>query len=84
MSITLWRAMITFGYGDMYPISMLWRILTVFVSFLGIAFYAIHGNIFTASLLEKIQEKKRNKDYMLYGKDLRSVHDRRANRNRED
>lgn len=64
MSNTMWWAIITFttvGYGDMYPISTMGRILTAIVSFLGIAFYAIPGSIFTSALLEKINEKKRIK-----------------------
>lgn len=65
MGTTMWWAIITFttvGYGDMYPISTLGRILTSIVSFLGIAFYAIPGSIFTSALLEKINEKKKKKD----------------------
>ncbi len=62
MSATMWWAVTTFttvGYGDMYPITTLGRILTTFISFLGIAFYAIPGSIFTSSLLEKINNKKK-------------------------
>ena len=64
MATTMWWAIITFttvGYGDMFPITTLGRILTSFVSFLGIAFYAIPGSIFTSALLEKINEKKAKK-----------------------
>lgn len=64
MSSTMWWAVTTFttvGYGDMYPITTLGRILTTIISFLGIAFYAIPGSIFTSSLLEKINEKKSKK-----------------------
>ncbi len=64
MSTTLWWAVTTFttvGYGDMYPITTLGRILTTFVSALGIAFYAIPGSIFTSSLLDKINEKRRKR-----------------------
>ncbi len=62
MGATMWWAIITFttvGYGDMFPVTILGRILTSFVSFLGIAFYAIPGSIFTSALLEKINEKKK-------------------------
>lgn len=65
MGATMWWAIITFttvGYGDMYPISLGGRILTTFVSFLGIAFYAIPGSIFTSALLEKLNDKKRRKN----------------------
>ena len=64
MGTTMWWAIITFttvGYGDMYPITIMGRILTTIVSFLGIAFYAIPGSIFTSALLEKINEKKEQK-----------------------
>jgi len=65
MITTMWWAIITFttvGYGDMYPITLMGRILTTFVSFLGIAFYAIPGSIFTSALLEKINDKKRRRN----------------------
>ncbi len=65
MATTLWWAVTTFttvGYGDMYPITTAGRMLTSVVSFLGIAFYAIPGSIFTSSLLEKINEKKSKKE----------------------
>ncbi|MCP4970438.1 MAG: potassium channel family protein [Arcobacter sp.] len=64
MLTTMWWAIITFttvGYGDMYPITFFGRVLTTIVSFLGIAFYAIPGSIFTSALLEKIDERKRRK-----------------------
>ena len=64
MGTTMWWAIITFttvGYGDMYPVTLMGRILTTFVSFLGIAFYAIPGSIFTSALLEKINIKKEKK-----------------------
>jgi voltage-gated potassium channel len=61
---TLWWATVTFttvGYGDMYPISLGGRILTVFITILGISVYAIPGSIFTASLLQHLNEKKEKK-----------------------
>jgi voltage-gated potassium channel len=72
MGTTMWWAIITFttvGYGDMYPITFFGRVLTVFVSFLGIAFYAIPGSIFTSALLERINEKKRRKREKKLNKD---------------
>ena len=62
MLTTMWWAVITFttvGYGDMYPITTVGRILTAIVSFLGIALYAIPGSIFTSALLEKMNERKK-------------------------
>lgn len=72
MGTTMWWAIITFttvGYGDMYPITFMGRVLTTFVSFLGIAFYAIPGSIFTSALLERINEKKRRKREKKLNKD---------------
>jgi len=60
MSTTLWWSITTFttvGYGDMFPITTLGKFITTIVSVLGIAFYAIPGAIFTASLLEKLNKK---------------------------
>lgn len=64
MLTTMWWAVITFttvGYGDMYPVTAIGRILTAFVSFLGIALYAIPGSVFTSALLEKMNDRKRKK-----------------------
>lgn len=64
MTDTMWWAIITFttvGYGDMYPVTAGGKILTTITAVLGIAFYAIPGSIFTSSLIEKLEEKKRKK-----------------------
>ena len=65
MLTTMWWAVITFttvGYGDMFPVTAVGRILTAIVSFLGIALYAIPGSIFTSALLEKMNERKRKRE----------------------
>jgi voltage-gated potassium channel len=57
----LWWSVITFttvGYGDMYPITTLGKIVASFLSVLGIAFYAIPGAIFTSALLEKLKQRE--------------------------
>ena len=64
MLTTMWWAVITFttvGYGDMYPLTAIGRVLTAIVSFLGIALYAIPGSIFTSALLEKMNDRKKKK-----------------------
>lgn len=64
MLTTMWWAVITFttvGYGDMYPVTAMGRILTAIVSFLGIALYAIPGSIFTSALLEKMNDRKKKR-----------------------
>jgi voltage-gated potassium channel len=58
----LWWSVITFatvGYGDMYPITALGKIVASLVSVLGIAFYAIPGAIFTSALLDELKKKRR-------------------------
>jgi voltage-gated potassium channel len=57
---TLWWAIVTLstvGYGDMYPITIIGRIITM----IGIAFYAIPGGLFTAALIEEIKLDKEKK-----------------------
>ena len=64
MSSTLWWSVTTFttvGYGDMYPVTTFGKFITSIISILGIAFYAIPGSIFTASLLEELNLKKKRK-----------------------
>jgi voltage-gated potassium channel len=61
----LWWSVITFttvGYGDMYPITALGRILATFLSIFGIAFYAIPGSILTSSFLDKMNHKRFSKE----------------------
>lgn len=60
----LWWTTVTFttvGYGDMYPVTSLGKILATLVSVLGIAFYAIPGSIFTSALLDKIKQERENR-----------------------
>jgi voltage-gated potassium channel len=64
MATTLWWSVTTFttvGYGDMYPITTFGKFITTIISILGIAFYAIPGAIFTASLLEELKQKNKKK-----------------------
>jgi voltage-gated potassium channel len=58
---SLWWSIITFttiGYGDMYPITGLGKIVASFLSVLGIVFYTIPGAIFTSALLDKLNQRK--------------------------
>jgi voltage-gated potassium channel len=58
---TMWWAAITLstvGYGDMYPVTILGRIITVMISMIGIAFYAIPGSLFTVALIDEIKLSK--------------------------
>ncbi|MEA2029622.1 MAG: ion transporter [Campylobacterota bacterium] len=62
MGSALWWSVTTFttvGYGDMYPVTTFGKFITTIISILGIAFYAIPGAIFTASLLEKLNSKRK-------------------------
>ncbi|MDD4856320.1 MAG: potassium channel family protein [Sulfuricurvum sp.] len=62
---TLWWAVVTLstvGYGDMYLITVLGRVITAIITMIGIAFYAIPGSLFTVALIEEIRmdnERKR-------------------------
>lgn len=66
---TLWWAVATLttvGYGDMFPITTLGKLVTAIVSILGIAFIAIPGGIFASEFINiyskrKLQRKSNNK-----------------------
>jgi voltage-gated potassium channel len=66
---TLWWAVATLttvGYGDMFPISTLGKLVTAIVSILGIAFIAIPGGIFASEFINiyskrKLQRQSNNK-----------------------
>lgn len=58
---TLWWAVATLttvGYGDMYPITPIGKIITAFISIIGIAFVAIPGGIFASEFMSHISSKK--------------------------
>lgn len=58
---TLWWAIVTLstvGYGDMYPVTIIGRIITTIITMIGIAFYAIPGGLFTAALIEEIKNEQ--------------------------
>lgn len=67
ISNTIWWSIVTFttiGYGDMYPVTFIGRLVTTLLSVFGIAFYAIPGSIFTSELLDRIDKnKKRTKNF---------------------
>ena len=48
----------TMGYGDIYPITTIGRIVTMVSSFVGIAIVALPAGIITAGYMEKIEENK--------------------------
>jgi len=64
---TMWWAIVTLasvGYGDMYPITEVGKILSSTFMFMGIAFIAIPSAIFASSFIEEF-EKKRDHDRRL-------------------
>ena len=48
----------TMGYGDIYPVSIAGRIVTMVSSFMGIAIVALPAGIITSGLMEEINSKK--------------------------
>ncbi len=50
----------TVGYGDIYAISVLGKIITMISSLFGIALIAMPASIITAGLLEELNKKKQN------------------------
>lgn len=59
----LWWAvetLTTVGYGDIYPITPLGRILSVVIALLGIGLVAVPTGIISSGFVEKIEERKNN------------------------
>ncbi len=53
-------ALTTVGYGDIYPISDIGRVISMLSSLFGIAIVALPAGVITASFLEEIKENKKN------------------------
>lgn len=49
----------TMGYGDIYPITTVGRIVTMISSFVGIAIVALPAGIITAGYMDKISEERK-------------------------
>jgi voltage-gated potassium channel len=55
----------TMGYGDIYPVTIAGRIVTMISSFMGIAIVALPAGIITSNMMEEInvqKEKENSKD----------------------
>ena len=51
----------TVGYGDIYPVTMLGRVVTMFSSIFGIAIIALPSGVITAGYLDEISKNKEDK-----------------------
>lgn len=59
----LWWSVATFttvGYGDIYPITVVGKIISSIIAFLGIALVAVPTGIISAGFVEKISEDKKD------------------------
>lgn len=50
----------TVGYGDIYPVSTLGRVMSMISSFVGVAIVALPAGIVTAGYMEEIKKEKEN------------------------
>ena len=50
------------GYGDIYPVSDLGRVISMISSLLGVAVIALPSGVITASYLEELREAKKEKE----------------------
>lgn len=65
----LWWALATLttvGYGDIYPITVLGKILSAIIAILGIGLVAVPAGIISAGFMEEIQEEKNKMDDIKY------------------
>ena len=51
----------TMGYGDIYPVTTIGRVVTMISSFVGIAIVALPAGIITAGYMDKISEERKEK-----------------------
>jgi len=61
----MWWGIITLttvGYGDVYPITPLGKILGALIAFLGIGMFALPAGILGSGLVEVVREKEMNND----------------------
>jgi voltage-gated potassium channel len=61
---TIWWSVVTLtttGYGDMYPMTTLGRIMTGVIMLTGVAFFALPAGIITAGFLEEFRKNKKHK-----------------------
>ena len=49
----------TVGYGDMYPVTIVGKIITSIISIIGIAFIAIPGGLFASEFVLALEEQKK-------------------------
>ena len=62
---SMWWAVITFttvGYGDIYPVTPIGRILCAFISFVGIAMLAIPTGIISSAFITSMKDRLNKKD----------------------
>ena len=49
----------TVGYGDVYPLTNLGKVISMFSSLFGVAIIALPSGVITASYLEELREQKK-------------------------
>lgn len=61
-----WAAstLLTVGYGDIYPITPMGKVLSILITFLGVGMVAIPTGIISAGFVEQYQRLKRYGDYI--------------------
>lgn len=68
---SMWWSVITMstvGYGDVYPVTTLGRILGGFISVIGIGFFALPTSILTSGFNEVLQERKKTATHVIIKK----------------
>lgn len=70
----IWWSMstlLTVGYGDIYPITPLGRVMAIFIAYLGVGAVAIPTGIISAGFVEQYQRKSSLADYP--GSDIKEI-----------
>lgn len=59
---SMWWAVVTLttvGYGDVYPVTTIGKVLSAMVAFLGIGLFALPAGILSSGMISEIQEKNK-------------------------
>jgi voltage-gated potassium channel len=64
---TMWwclTTLTTVGYGDIFPITLIGKILTAFIAILGIGLFALPAGILASGFSDEFQKRKNKKKYL--------------------
>jgi len=75
----------TVGYGDVYPVTTIGKLLGAIISLLGIGMFALPAGILASGFAEEIQKRRKGRRVCPHcGKDIDSIQEVLADGDKED